>query len=221
MVGDGDHTVPNPIPPPHFRKMMPPGMAFQRNARVPVVSHPYTHVGDGDHTVPNPIALQIMRCCDMLPNRKKNRLIGYSYSQPGAYFITVCTQERKRILGNVVGGDDHISPYTQLTETGKIVEKYTKTVPGIDRYVIMPDHVHMILRVSAERPTEGPMWPTAPVCKDIEATIRTWKTLITKALGVSIWQRSYYDHIIRSEKDYWETVEYIEGNPAKWYYGRT
>ena len=112
----------------------------------------------------------------------------------------------------------HIGPHTQLSKIGKVVEHYTKSIPGIDRYVVMPDHVHMIILVSAEDMLQGPMWSSAPTKRNISTTIRTWKTLITKELGSSIWQRSYYEHVIRNEQDYWEIVRYIQENPAKRYY---
>lgn len=157
----------------------------------------------------------------MEQNRRKTlRLSEYGYDTPGAYFVTICTKDRKPVLGTVVGADDHIRPYTQLSKTGILVERYTRTVPGIDRYVIMPDHVHMILQVSATNVVEGPMWSSAPTKRNIETTIRSWKTLITKELGESLWQRSFYEHVIRGEQDYWEIVKYIEENPAKWYYHR-
>ena len=89
-------------------------------------------------------------------------------------------------------------------------------IPGIDHYVIMPNHIHMILRISAKSPLEGPMWSSAPTDSSIEKLVRTWKTLITKELGVSIWQRSYYDHVIRDEQDYMIRVQYIVNNPVKW-----
>ena len=120
----------------------------------------------------------------------------------------------------LVGADDHIGPHTQLSKIGKVVEHYTKSIPGIDRYVIMPDHVHMIILVSAEDLLQGPMWSSVPTKRSISTTIRTWKTLITKELGSSIWQRFYYEHVIRNEQDYWEIVRYIQENPAKRYYRR-
>ena len=165
----------------------------------------------------------------MLPNRKKNRLADYSYSQPGAYFITVCTAEKRCILSTVVGADAHIGPKPSddhrtsitpqicLTPIGTVVEKYLRTIPGIGEYVIMPNHVHMILHISAS-PQSGPMWASAPTKADIPGMIRSWKTLIGKELGRSIWQRSYYDHIIRDQNDYNIRVQYIRENPAKWFF---
>ena len=102
--------------------------------------------------------------------RKQLRLCGYDYTQAGAYFVTVCTKDRKHILGSIVGADDHIGPYTSLSSIGKVVDQYTRTIPGIDRYVIMPDHVHMILLVSGTNITEGPMWSSAPTFR--KRTIR-------------------------------------------------
>ena len=152
----------------------------------------------------------------MSPVRKKNRLADYDYSQPGAYFVTVCTQNRKNLLSTVVGGDAHIAPYTMLTPMGKVVEKYLRRIPGVGHFVIMPNHVHMILHISATKVLEGPMWASAPTKANVSDLVRSWKTLVSKELGVSIWQRSYYDHIIRSEVEYTEIAAYIENNPAKW-----
>ena len=91
-----------------------------------------------------------------------------------------------------------------------------RSIPGIAEYVIMPNHVHMILRISSNKSLQGPMWASAPTEASIPNLIRSWKVLISKALGQSIWQRSYYDHIIRDEHDYLVKARYIEENPAKW-----
>ena len=153
-----------------------------------------------------------------MKKRKKNRLADYDYSQPGAYFVTVCTIDHKCILGTVVGADAHIGPSVVLTTAGKVVEKYIKSIPGIGAYVIMPNHVHMILHISAKNALQGPMWASAPTEASIPSMVRSWKVLVSKELGESIWQRSYYDHVIRDEQDYVTKVQYIEENPAKWFY---
>ena len=152
----------------------------------------------------------------MKPYRKNNRLADYDYSQPGAYFVTVCTQNRANILCSIVGGDAHIAPHAALTTAGKIAEKFIKTIPGIDSYVIMPNHVHMILRISARAPGLGPIWEDAPTEASIPNLVRSWKTLVSKEIGRSSWQRSFYDHIIRDEEDYTVKANYIANNPAKW-----
>ena len=99
-----------------------------------------------------------------------------------------------------------------------VVEKYLKTIPGIGEYVIMPNHVHMILHISADDPQKGPMPTSAPTKALIPSLVRSWKVLVSKELGQRIWQRSYYDHIIRDQQDYDIRVRYIRENPAKWLY---
>ena len=144
-----------------------------------------------------------------LPKRKPTRIKEYDYSTAGAYFVTVCTKDRKQILSSIVGGDAHIAPCVRLTQYGKIVDKYIKNEPQITHYVIMPNHIHMIIEI------DGPMWASVPT-KSVISIVRSIKILTTKEIGHSIWQRSFHDHIIRNEKDYKEIAEYIENNPAKW-----
>ena len=155
--------------------------------------------------------------------RKANRIQGYDYSQNGAYFVTICTKDRKRILSAIVGDDAHIVPKPY----GKIVEKYICNVPEIEKYSIMPDHIHMIIRLD-----NGSMWASTPTNTDLNqcvradahirpknrvaSIIRSIKVLTTKEIGEPIFQRSYYDHVIRNQQDYNEIWEYIEGNPLKW-----
>ena len=150
--------------------------------------------------------------------RKAPRLDSYSYSTPGAYFVTVCTHDKRCILSTIVGADAHIGPHPRLTPIGTVVEKYLRNIPGIGCYVIMPNHIHMLLHISAENATEGPVWSWAPTKACIPQLIRSFKILVSKELGHGIWQRSYYDHIIRNEADYYTHVQYITENPAKWYY---
>ena len=144
--------------------------------------------------------------------RKSLRLKGYDYASRGAYFVTVCTKEKRAILAHIVGGDDHIAPQTRLSEYGIVVERYLRGIRGLDQYVIMPNHLHMIIVVDGKE--AGPMWSSAPT--SISSRIKTFKTLVTKELGQNIWQRSYYDHVIRDEHDYLRIAKYIMENPVRW-----
>ena len=147
------------------------------------------------------------------PNRRQLRLPDYDYSAPGAYFITICTDKRREILSTVfVGADAHIGPQVRLTTIGQIAEKYICSIPGIDRYVIMPNHIHMIINIGK---ADGSMWASTPT-KSISSIVRSFKTLVSKEVGGSIWQRSFYDHVIRSEAEYLCVWEYIDSNPARW-----
>ena len=87
-----------------------------------------------------------------LPQRKRLRLKNFDYSTPGAYFVTVCTHNRKCMLSRVVGAI-HESPEIQLTEYGKIVDRLINAIPRqslatIDRYVIMPNHIHLVIMIT-------------------------------------------------------------------------
>ena len=89
-------------------------------------------------------------------NRKPNRLKNYDYSSQGAYFITICTLDRKCTLSHIVGGDALIAPQTNLTHFGEIAREYIESMPGIDKYVIMPNHIHLLIAI------DGPMKASAP-----------------------------------------------------------
>ena len=151
----------------------------------------------------------------ILPKRKPTRLKGYDYSTPGAYFITICTKERKELLSEIIVGDDaHIVPKNILSKIGFICDKYINNINirydsiAVDKYVIMPNHIHLIIFL------HGTMRASSPT--NIENIIRSFKIMATKEIGKSIWQRSYHDHIIRGEKDYQKIWEYIDTNVIRW-----
>ena len=139
----------------------------------------------------------------MFYSRKSPRLKEYDYTQEGVVYVTVCVEGRKKRLGVIQPPKtDCDAAVMVLSEIGRIVERYTNTIPGIDKYVIMPNHVHMIVFNQ-----DG---------ASISQKIRSWKILISKEIGESIWQRSFYDHVIRDEQDYMIRWKYIDDNPQKW-----
>ena len=141
-----------------------------------------------------------------LPKRKPTRLKQFDYSQNGYYFITICTHNRKNLFCNIVGDDAHIVP----SKCGIIVEKYINNIQGIDKYVIMPNHIHLIIKNE-----NGTMWASSPT-QSISQKIKSFKILVTKEFGKNVFQRSFHDHIIRKEKDYLKIWNYIDTNPQKW-----
>lgn len=152
-----------------------------------------------------------------LPKRKPTRLNNYNYSSTGYYFVTLCTKDRKKTLSRIVGDGAHDIPRIQLTTIGKIVEKYiisSNKIEGItvDKYVIMPDHVHILIGVQNKGTSRAP----SPTNEMIPHTISTLKRFVHKEIGESVFQRSYNDHIIRGEHDYQEVWQYIEDNPIKY-----
>ena len=159
-----------------------------------------------------------------LPQRKPTRWAGFDYSRGGAYFITVCTQDRKMILSTVAKtetvkpvGEGFALP--QLTRIGQIVEKWlgriTEHFPSanLGEYVIMPNHIHLIVHLED---TDGRADPSPTV-----SNVIGWlKYNITKEVnlqkGQKLFQRSFYDRIIRNGDEYMEICNYIRLNPDNW-----
>ena len=151
-----------------------------------------------------------------LPKRKPTRLNNFDYSTPGAYFVTVCTHNRKCTLSRVVGAI-HESPEIQLTEYGKIVDRLINTIPPqslatIDRYVIMPNHLHIMVFISADEYGRPQVAPT------VDRMIKQFKGAVTKKIGYPIWQKSFIEHVIRNKQDFETRSKYIYENPIRWYY---
>jgi REP element-mobilizing transposase RayT len=142
-----------------------------------------------------------------LPVRKPNRLKGYDYSSQGAYFVTICTAKHAEIFAAV--GANCVRPL--LTKVGTIVEAEITAISNtysnvsVDKHIVMPNHVHMIIIIGRTQ--------FAPTLSRI---IKQWKGSISKAIGFSPWQKSFHDHIIRSENEYNKIANYIENNPNTW-----
>ena len=155
-----------------------------------------------------------------LPQRRPNRIPDYDYNQSGAYFVTICTQDRKQILSHIVGGGAHDAPVITLTKIGQIVQNYiisSNRIPGItiDKFMIMPDHIHLLVQVD-ESSSIGTSRAPSPTNMAIPHFVSTLKRLCHREIGSVIFQRSYFDHVIRNQRDYDEIWEYIENNPRKW-----
>ena len=154
----------------------------------------------------------------MLEQRKHVRLTEYDYSSNGAYFITICVKDRQCLLGKVVGDAVHGIPWVKLSEKGKVLNKILQNIDmakaevSISKYCIMPNHLHLILHIESD----GTPKTASPTKSIVSKIINAIKGLLTKEIGFSLWQRSYYDHIIRNEKEYQKIWKYIDENPLKW-----
>ena len=157
--------------------------------------------------------------------RKNIRICGYDYSAAGAYFVTICTHGRQRLFGEI--HDDGVGAHlcVRPNEPNLIIEHWLKELPRKyphaepDLYVIMPDHIHFLLFLSPTGAHAG-----AP----LHEIIKWFKTQTTNEYihGVKeglyppfdkhLWQRGYYEHVIRNENDLLDTRQYIENNPLKW-----
>ncbi len=165
--------------------------------------------------------------------RKSIRLKHFDYSQPGAYFITICTHNKECLFGRIENGEMILNP------AGEIVEQCWMEIPShfpsvqLDEFVIMPNHIHGILLITNENYIVGvqnlePLQQNRYqniIPRSIGSIIRGFKIGVTKwcrqNLGIyKIWQRNYYEHIIRSEDELNRIREYIINNPLQWQYDR-
>ena len=149
-----------------------------------------------------------------LPKRKANRLANYDYSQNGAYFITICVKDKEPILSMIKFNSIYPNEI-KLSKLGIIVaneilniEKRFDNTKVLD-YVIMPNHIHLIIQLDDCSCSLG----------QIIGSFKSIATLQSKKIGYSndkLFQRNYYDHIIRNEDDYLTKSNYIKNNPEKW-----
>lgn len=163
-----------------------------------------------------------------MEQRKHPRLKHYDYSGNGAYFVTFCTKNRRCLLGETVGRDDHGAPALQLTGYGRIVEGYIRSIPAaypnvtLSNYAVMPNHVHLLLLVSEDgapgssRPTDTATRPMPRATQLIPRIVAAVKRFSNREVGFDLWQPSFHDHIVRSEQDFLDIWNYITGNPSKW-----
>lgn len=155
-----------------------------------------------------------------LPQRKRIRLEHYDYGAPGAYFVTICTHEKRCILSHIAVGEGLAPPEIHLTSIGKCVEEQIRALPQryptirIDNYVMMPNHIHLIVTLHEG---SGGASPSPTLC-DVVRVIKSLTARLSRGIlgELPLWQRSYHEHVIRSEDDYRQIWEYIEDNPFRW-----
>lgn len=155
-----------------------------------------------------------------LPKRKHPRLDEYDYSAAGLYFITICTQDRQRLLSHIAVGRG-LAPAervdVQYTLFGAIAEQQLLLLEdrychlAIDRYVIMPDHIHVIMILHDDE---------AEYMTDVNNTAQCRAGACSRRddFAGKLFQTSFYEHIIRRQEDYDEIAQYISENPIRWYY---
>ena len=155
-----------------------------------------------------------------LPKRKRNRLTDYDYSQNGVYHITICTANHRKILSEVIPVGAIINrPQIKLSATGRIADSAIREIPvhyqsvSIEKYVIMPNHVHLLISINQAAENDNGRLIIAPTVSRI---IKQFKSEVTKKAGFSLWQKGFYDHIIRNDADYESVWIYIDENPLKW-----
>jgi len=177
-------------------------------------------------------------------HRQSIRLKGYDYSRAGAYFVTVCTQGRACLFGDVVNGEMRVNELGEIVNNEWLRTEQIRPHVELDEFIVMPNHIHAIIwivtddSVGATRrvaPTKnGQVAPTihpysqttrpcGPKSQSIGAIIGQFKSVVTKRInqmrgipGAPVWQRNYYEHIIRNDESLNRIREYIANNPLQW-----
>jgi len=160
--------------------------------------------------------------------RQSIRLKNFDYSKSGRYFVTICTQDRECLFGYIV------NDVMKLNEMGKIIENIWESLPKhhtveLDVFQIMPNHVHMIIKIVGGAPVAGvgaihesPDKHDAPLQRSLLSKIigyfkmNSAKTIHIINPNIRVWQRNYYEHIVRTKTDLNKIREYIKINPQMW-----
>lgn len=154
-------------------------------------------------------------------HRHSIRLPKYDYTQPGAYFITLCTQDRECLLGKIIDGKMKLNDYGRIVAESLewLAKQYDYVI--LDEWVIMPDHLHVILII--DHRCGGQNGSRKPIGRLVGA----FKTVSTKNInilrqtpGAKLWQRDFWDHIGRDETELNRIRRYIRNNPLRWESGR-
>ncbi|QXE90699.1 transposase [Geomonas subterranea] len=168
-----------------------------------------------------------------LHHRRSVRLEGFDYSQNGAYFVTVCAHERQTLFGRLVAGDAGVT--VELSEAGAAAQSCWLEIPRhfplvtLDAFIVMPDHLHGILFLSGHEQSSGRVRGAndySPLQGNgtsltVGSVVRGFKIGVTKwfkenqPCADKVWQRSYYEHVIRNDNELDLARQYILENPAK------
>lgn len=172
---------------------------------------------------------RIMKYDSFKHHRRSIRLKGYDYTQAGVYFVTICVAQRECLFGEIVDGE------MRLNEYGRIVaEEWARTATmrsnvELGEFVVMPNHAHgIIVLTDNDVGARRRLAPTTeqfgkPIAGSLPTIIRAFKSAVTYRInilrqtsGAPVWQRNYWEHIIRNERELERIRAYIINNPANW-----
>ena len=170
-----------------------------------------------------------MKYDPQIHHRRSIRLKEYDYTQAGAYFITICSHQRGHVFGEIIDGEMKLNPWGEIARA----EWFKTTVlrPYVelheDEFVVMPNHAHGIMWLNDDVGARHRRAPTEkigkPVVGSIPTIVRAYKSAVTHAInglessrGCVVWQRNYYEHVIRNERELSAIARYIYYNPFYW-----
>ncbi len=155
-------------------------------------------------------------------HRRSIRLKDYDYGQAGAYFITICSWNRECLFGDVADEEMQLNEYGWIAANEWLQTGVVRPNVELDAFVVMPNHIHGIIILNNVGATRR-VAPTTLQSNSIGAIVGQFKSIVTKQIngirnssGLPVWQRNYYEHIIRNEDELNRVREYIINNPLRW-----
>lgn len=162
---------------------------------------------------------------NQFPKRKHPRLKSDVYDRAGMYFLTICTKDRSPCLGKIVWEAERLqtTAHCELSEAGAAVAEHLQRIPlsdagaAADTFIVMPDHVHLLLALQTGEPSAvvTGAWSPSTYTRMVRI-VKSFKTMVTKQLGYSVWQTSFYDTVLRDPAAFPAVRQYILANPARW-----
>ena len=166
-------------------------------------------------------------------NRQSVRLQQYDYSQPGEYFVTICTYQMRRLFGEIKNGRIQLSCFGQIVEEEWLKTPCLRPDVKLDEFVLMPNHLHgiLVVRDSQEKqtlardqavrahvcaPLHCPPQSLGSIVKGFKSACKKRINLLRQTPRKPVWQRNYHEHIIRDDEDLNDIREYILANPQRW-----
>ena len=147
-------------------------------------------------------------------HRRSIRLPGYDYSHAGAYYVTIVAHERECLFGTVSDGKMNLNLYGQIVQSvWSELPKHYRNIE-LDAFCVMPNHVHAIINL-IEDDLSKPQ-PLSEIVRAFKSFSARRINVLRKKTGIPVWQRNYYEHIVRNNEDYLAICDYIQNNPTNW-----
>jgi len=163
------------------------------------------------------------------PCRRSIRLQDYDYALAGAYFITIVTKDRKCLFGEIADGEMWLNDKGQIVQDEWYKSAWIREEIELDAFVVMPNHVHAIVAIGdrARRATGRSPRQSGPAKRSLGAFVGGFKSVVTKRIneirnspGTPVWQRNYFEHVIRNEESLHRIRQYVLDNPTQWEFDR-
>jgi putative transposase len=157
------------------------------------------------------------------------RLKDYDYASPGAYFVTICTKDRSLLFGDVLEGNMRLTDFGRIVDQEWQISAKIRQEITLDTFVVMPNHLHgvIFIKESDVGATGGSPFRSGPRRHSLASFLSGFKSATTKHInnlrqspGAPVWQRNYYEYVIRNEQSLHRIREYIANNPARWDFDR-